>query len=395
MSPHTQSFAVLSNAALVDRCRHQDEAAFTEIFKRHRQMVYHVCLRYLGHHHDAEDVTQETFRRAALAMPRVDSRRPLEPWLVTIAANRCRTFLSRRKNDRSVDHLDDGMADTKVQSDIAKCVSLDEQINHALGRLPDNQRRAFELVHRKEMSYPEAASVMGRSTGTIKTWVRRAKMSMQSVLAGESTATPSSDRASTVKTTATWVASVFVLACLWSGYRGPFSEESTASNRSVSPALVPETGNSRSSVASTDIPASKPNSPSVAPNPSLAATGSPTLAPEYEFDAIDWQFVSLDSFSNVRFAADDINALPVAQWVDETTPTINHLRSGIEPLGKTLQRVAYLFRCDLAVSETTPAAMTSPAPAHRIDGVDSSGNGLSDTFPEDGPAGQPTLGSVS
>ncbi|MFG0255504.1 MAG: RNA polymerase sigma factor [Rhodopirellula sp. JB053] len=395
MSPHTQSFAVLSNAALVDRCQHQDDAAFTEIFRRHRQMVYRVCLRYLGHHHDAEDVTQETFRRAAMAIPRVDSRRPLEPWLVTIAANRCRTFLSRRSSDRTHDQLDEALPAVQSRTDVERILSLDEQIKDALGRLPDNQRRAFELIHRKELSYPEAASVMGRSTGTIKTWVRRAKLTMQHVLAGEVNPAPSQTSPAThrsaAKVAATSVAMVLVMGGLWMGSAAQKDHASVSEKTSAGAAFA----------------ANQPSETTPSPHSHLAlgtpvddrdqATSPviPGFTPESASN-VDWQFVSLQSFSRARFAVDDIQALPVAEWVEGTTPTIVHLKSGIEPLGKTLRRVACLFQCDLAASRPSPAAINLPNSVPSFESLDANEPGLSGDLRLDTSLTRPTLaGSVS
>jgi RNA polymerase sigma-70 factor (ECF subfamily) len=180
-----------------------------EIFGRHREMVYRVCLRWLGHHHDAEDVTQETFRRAAIAIHTWDNRRPIEPWLVTIAGNRCRSFLSCRRREKlteSIDHFRDeysamALEDRSVneQQTIAEDCLL-----HAMEGLPRNHRRAFELVHREELSYPQAAQQMGRSVGTIKTWVHRARTAMRKTL----------QRDSLRRTVAASVASL-LLICGW------------------------------------------------------------------------------------------------------------------------------------------------------------------------------------
>jgi RNA polymerase sigma-70 factor (ECF subfamily) len=328
MSPQSESFAPLSSAALIDRCRDCDELAFTELFQRHRQMVYRVCLRYLGHHHDAEDITQETFRRAALALPHVDARRPLEPWLVTIAANRCRTFLSRRHLDRVMVPFDESTLPAfhagDSRRDPEQRLATNEQLEIALARLPAQQRQAFEFVHRNQLTYPEAAQRMGFPTGTIKTWVRRAKQSMQRSLRHDEAVPDIIDTESSA-TNRGLVAGALASLC-WLTWL-VFSTQQAAVTPSVdsSPSIV---------IAATQ---QKPNS-----------------APELRAVMVDWQWESLDAFSRIRLNAAEIEALPVVEWVSQTTPTLDHLRSGFTPIGSALQRAAQLFQGELASIDAMP-----------------------------------------
>ena len=56
----------------------------------------------MGHRHDAEDVAQEVFVRALRGIAGFDAERPVRPWLLGIAANRCRTALSKRGRQPSL-----------------------------------------------------------------------------------------------------------------------------------------------------------------------------------------------------------------------------------------------------------------------------------------------------
>ncbi len=161
-----------SNAILAQRVLEQDESAFAVIFGRYHERVFSVCLRILGHRQDAEDVTQETFTRAARYLERWDSARPLEPWLIAIAGNRCRTFLASRQGHRSLSPAVEPSINLDPAGPLA---SLNEEIELALDRLTVSQREAFEMFHRQSLSYDQIAQRMGRPVGTIKTWIHRAR----------------------------------------------------------------------------------------------------------------------------------------------------------------------------------------------------------------------------
>ena len=62
-----------------------------DLVNRFRGQVFGLCYRMLGQRQDAEDAAQETFVRVLKNLHRWDPARPFEPWLLTIAGNRCRT----------------------------------------------------------------------------------------------------------------------------------------------------------------------------------------------------------------------------------------------------------------------------------------------------------------
>lgn len=127
----------------------------------------------LGHRQDAEDAVQETFTRVAKHLSGWDQQRPIEPWLLTIAGNRCRTLLTRRK---TVLPLLDGFDPASHSVEQAqKAEVLDEEIQLALVELRPQHRHAFLLFHQDQLSYAEIAEQMDCPVGTVKTWVHRAR----------------------------------------------------------------------------------------------------------------------------------------------------------------------------------------------------------------------------
>lgn len=165
-----------SNALLVQQFRDNDETAFSKLVRRHYPLVFRVCLKILGHREDAEDVTQETFSRFAKHVDKWDVRRPLEPWLVTIAGNRSKTFLARRRAHQSLTNTLEPVADDAFAS--RKADGLREELELALATVPEQHRMAFDLFHNKGMSYLQIAAEMDCPVGTVKTWVHRARSSV-------------------------------------------------------------------------------------------------------------------------------------------------------------------------------------------------------------------------
>ena len=84
------------DAALVRLCLKGQPDAMRALTERFQAEVFGLSFRLLTHRQDAEDVTQETFLRVFRSLRRWDPSRPLRPWILGIAVNRCRTWMSRR-----------------------------------------------------------------------------------------------------------------------------------------------------------------------------------------------------------------------------------------------------------------------------------------------------------
>lgn len=165
-----------TNAWLADQAGRDDPTAFAKLMRRHHGLVFEVCMRMLGHRQDAEDATQDTFSRLAKYLNRWDRRRPLEPWLVTIAGNRCRTLLARKRPLQSLTVVAEPA--TTIENDRQDAESLAEEVRLAMRRLPAEQRLAIELFHEQSLSYEQIARRMNRPLGTIKTWVYRGRLAL-------------------------------------------------------------------------------------------------------------------------------------------------------------------------------------------------------------------------
>lgn len=161
------------DAGLVRRCLKGDADAVRTLVTRFQTDVYGLCLRMLHHRHDAEDVVQEVFLRVFRSLRRWDSSRPLRPWVMGIAVNRCRTVLSQRiRRPELADYLHD-VVPGRPEDDSAELV---REIEAAVAELRPEYRSVFVLFHEQGQPYEDIARSLKRPVGTVKTWLHRARL---------------------------------------------------------------------------------------------------------------------------------------------------------------------------------------------------------------------------
>ncbi len=157
---------------LVKSCIEGDDVALRDFVGRFQGMIFGLCFRMLGHRQDAEDVSQDAFLRVFRNLHRWDRVGPLKPWLMTIAANRCRTALERRTRRPRPSDLS---YDVATEFDSARSSELAEELQLALSGLRDEYRTCFVLFYHQELSCAEISAVLDCPQGTVKTWLHRAR----------------------------------------------------------------------------------------------------------------------------------------------------------------------------------------------------------------------------
>jgi len=145
--------------------RHQDEAAFAALVKRHGPMVLRVCLRVLGQAQEAEDAFQATFLilvRKAGAITRPDL---LANWLYGVAARtalKARTRAVRRAQlERTA-----SLVPRHPQNEDDRAVLL-AHLDEELEQLPYKYRAPLVLCYLDGLTNQEAARRLGLPAGSI------------------------------------------------------------------------------------------------------------------------------------------------------------------------------------------------------------------------------------
>jgi RNA polymerase sigma factor (sigma-70 family) len=166
---------------LVRFARRRDDAAFAALMARHGPMVLGLCRRLLPDAHDAEDAFQAAFlvlARKAGAIPR---NAPLGPWLYGVAW-RVALRLRSRSARRHMHELNGVDLEARGEDDPAWSEAL-PLVQEEVRRLPEKYRAVVVLCCLQEKSNEEAATLLRRPVGTVKSRLARARDLLRSRLA--------------------------------------------------------------------------------------------------------------------------------------------------------------------------------------------------------------------
>lgn len=163
--------------ALIQRVRSGDTRAFERLYREHAGRVHGLCLRMTRDPTLAEDCTQETFINAWRAMERFEDRSSMSTWLHRIAVN---VVLGKRRKATPVmvdwDSLVPAGEDEPVESEWSLETPLEvNDIEAAIGGLPDGARDVLVLYAIYGYSHAETAGMLGVAEGTCKAQLHRAR----------------------------------------------------------------------------------------------------------------------------------------------------------------------------------------------------------------------------
>ena len=89
------------DAALIERCRAGDVAAFEPLVEKYRQRVWRLAYNLLRDREEAWDVAQEAFIRAYQALPSFRGQSAFYTWLYRIVMNVAADRARSRGRDRA------------------------------------------------------------------------------------------------------------------------------------------------------------------------------------------------------------------------------------------------------------------------------------------------------
>lgn len=188
------------DAALLQRALVGDEEAFDLLYTRRAGVVYQFALRMSGSVSLAEDVTQDVFISLLRSGHKFDpARGTLPQYLLGMTRNRVLTLLQRERNlvPLAMEEGEDGTAflerTAPVQDDplfeLTRAERV-EAVRQAVLALPLHYREVVVLCNLDELSYEQAAQLIGCPVGTVRSRLNRARALLLEKLQSHQPATP-------------------------------------------------------------------------------------------------------------------------------------------------------------------------------------------------------------
>ena len=188
-APHEEH----QESAWIKRCQNGDKDAFEPLVRQNAGKIKRLVWGMLGERReDTDDVVQEIFLKAYLALPKFRGDARFSTWVYRIAVNHCRDYL-KRGGPLPVELKEEQIADTPAPGDREwqdkfqeiREKRASEELQTLLSQLPEKHRRILVMRELEGMSYDEIGEVLQIRPGTVRSRLNRARANL--MRAAEST----------------------------------------------------------------------------------------------------------------------------------------------------------------------------------------------------------------
>ena len=169
-----------------------EEAAFAELFRRHKRMTARIAGRFFPRQEQIEDILQTVFCQAYLALKQFQGKqeKSFPAWLSRITANACLDELRRQQRRQEQLFTDINEADaTRMETQLRTVATTTEQ--HVISRdlahkllayLKPEDRLMLTLLYEEGWSTAEIGKLLGRSVANVKVRAFNARLKLQRVM---------------------------------------------------------------------------------------------------------------------------------------------------------------------------------------------------------------------
>jgi RNA polymerase sigma factor (sigma-70 family) len=169
----------MKGAVITDRQRSEQDQRISEVVERERTRLRNFIGRRVADQLDVEDILQDVFRELVEANRLMKPIERVGAWLFRVAQNRITDLFRKKKPERFSEQAfvaEDGQllsiedllpsSDAGPEAAYARAVML-EELEDALGELPEEQRAVFVAHELEGLSFKELAAETGLNINTL------------------------------------------------------------------------------------------------------------------------------------------------------------------------------------------------------------------------------------
>lgn len=174
-------YSKLSDAELAHLSRQGDSEAFSFLITKYNATLLNFVTQYVGVRQDAEDICQESFKRAFMALDLYDPKFAFSTWIFVIARN---TAIDHLRKNSQVSIIDINSPSEEMAPTPDPVISPEDEmigtqtyklLLEEIERLDPKYRDVAQLRFLKEYAYEEIAQELEIPLNTVRTRLKRAK----------------------------------------------------------------------------------------------------------------------------------------------------------------------------------------------------------------------------
>jgi RNA polymerase sigma-70 factor, ECF subfamily len=169
---------------LVERAQRGDRSALEELYLIHFDRIYSYLHVSVGNRHDAEDLTTQTFLKMLESIGKFRwQSAPFSAWLFRIAHNLAMDHFRAAKRWQPEDEVPEPEPDERTSAEAGALESIGRKsMLELIEDLSPEQQQVLTLKFVFNFANAEAATILGKTEGAIKSLQHRALVSLQKQL---------------------------------------------------------------------------------------------------------------------------------------------------------------------------------------------------------------------
>ncbi|MCU0243314.1 MAG: sigma-70 family RNA polymerase sigma factor, partial [Acidobacteria bacterium] len=171
----------MEDKQLVRLAQEGSPEAYEELVTRYQSKVYSMALSFTRNREAADDLAQEVFLKAYLALPKFHGKSEFGTWLYRISINHIRDYLRKkgRAKEVSLDDVAEVAFSDREQAERAEMEKETEArrtlVQKFVQGLPEKYRIILTLRDIQGLPYEDISRVLRLSPGTVDSRLHRAR----------------------------------------------------------------------------------------------------------------------------------------------------------------------------------------------------------------------------